>query len=196
VLDHQRLADEVRSFVRGGDQTFREPLRQLAADYAAACREVNDRLRRCEDFLRQGLRSEAVHFAQAEPPLLDCLAALDFPELPRWTEASLAYGLPAPPPLLSDTAEALNAAYAAEQALAPLLRTHRRLALARAPLGERLGVLRQLEEADRGSPVWQDEVLSLEAARLRQLAAEVETVVAGRDAEALEKLARELHVTP
>lgn len=170
--DAQRIVDDLRSFVHASDQTFSEPLRALAADYAAACQEANKRLRRCDEFLRQGLRSEAIRFAEAEPPLLDLLAVLDFPERPQWAELAASYGLAAPPALRLETAEALNRAYAEEQPLEHLLKQHRRLALQQAPLPERIGVLRQIAATDPGNPVWAQDAATLEQVRLDQLDSE------------------------
>src|SRR5207302_1550075 len=81
------------------------------------CEDVNQRLRRCEEFLQRGLRTEAIQFAQVEPPLLDILAVLDFPERSRWAELSLASSLPQVQRLRIESAEALNKAFAEEKAL-------------------------------------------------------------------------------
>ncbi len=107
MADTQRIVDNIRTFVH---QACGEPLRALAAAYAAACQEANDRLRRCDELLRQGLRSEAIRCAEAEPNLLEVLARLDFPERAQWATFAAAYGLPAAPDLRLDLAEALNRA--------------------------------------------------------------------------------------
>src|ERR1700747_2451391 len=111
MTDHHRIVDDIRSFLQASDQTFSDSLRSLAEAYNEACRETNARLRRCEEFLQKGLRSEAIHFAQTEPALLEVVAALDFPERPEWEQVALGYGLPPPPHLRIETAEALNRAY-------------------------------------------------------------------------------------
>jgi len=75
--DAQRIVDDLRSVVHASDQTYSDQLTQLAKSYVEACGEANKRLRRCDDFLRQGLRSEAIRYAEAEPSLLDQVAILD-----------------------------------------------------------------------------------------------------------------------
>ena len=80
MSDHQRLVDDIRSFLHSSDQTLTDTVKELASSHVSACQEVNARLRRCADFLQQGLRSEAIHLAQADPVLLDDLAVLDFLE--------------------------------------------------------------------------------------------------------------------
>jgi hypothetical protein len=194
--DYHRVVDEIRSFLNSNDQTYNDSLRKLAVDYAEACAEVNQRLRRCEEFLQRGLRSEAIQYAQTEPVLLDVLAALDFPERGQWEELALLYGLPPPQRLRLDTAEALNRAYVEEQPLEQLMRQHRRLALARAPLKERLAALRQIAQFDAGNPVWADDVVEFEKARLQEMQAEMTAVMARNDIDSLARLWEEIQTTP
>src|SRR5947209_5418755 len=100
MSNHQQVVDDIRAFVRAVDQTNQSYLGDLASAYASLCREANDRLRRCVDYLHRGLRSEAIHLAEAQPSLLDLVAALDLAELEEWENACVMYGLPAPPHLL------------------------------------------------------------------------------------------------
>ena len=97
MADPQRLVDDIRAFLQSSDQTQTDRLRGLATEYAEACNQANARLRRCEEYLRQNLRGEAIHFAQAEPALLEVVAVLDFPDRPHWQEVVMAYNLPEPP---------------------------------------------------------------------------------------------------
>src|SRR5207237_43487 len=73
----------------------------------------------------------------------------------------LLYGLPPPPKLLLETAEALNRAYADEAPLEGLLKKHRLLALARAPLPARLDVMRKIAALDRGNAAWAQDITEL-----------------------------------
>jgi len=174
VTDPQRLTDEIRDFLLSGQQKPLGELKVLAQGYADACRESNERLVRCEAFLRRGLRSEAVQYADAGPNLLDLLTLLDFPERPEWDQVVAQNHLPAAPALRLDAAAALNRAYAEVAPLEDLLAQHRRLALARAPLGERLAVMRQIALRDTNNPVWDEDVLAFERVRLRDLRGEVD----------------------
>jgi hypothetical protein len=54
MTDVQGLVDEMRSCIRSADQTYNDSFKQLAAAYAEACRDANQRLRRCEEFLEKG----------------------------------------------------------------------------------------------------------------------------------------------
>ncbi len=129
MADHHQLVDQIRAFVQSSDQTLTPRLEELAKEYADACVSINTRLSRCQRLLQQGLRSEAIQSAESEPKLLDVIAALDFPERPEWDEIASLYGLPAAPPMSIEAAGFLNEAYALEDPLRELLRSHRRLAL-------------------------------------------------------------------
>lgn len=196
VTSPQQLVDDVRSFLQAADQTNTERLRELASAYAAACQDANQRLRRCGEFLHRGLRGEAIQFAEVEPILLDLVAVLDFPERAQWDEVVNLYELPAPPPLRLDVAEALNRAFTEQAPLDHLLKQHRRLALARAPLPERLNILRRLAEVDPNNPVWRDDIAELEKARLRLLQQDVEKALRAKDNALLQGLYSEVMSWP
>ena len=195
MADYQRVVDEIRSFLQSTDQTLTDRLKELAADYARGCQEANQRLRRCEEFLQKGLRSEAIHLAQAEPILLDLVATLDFPERSEWEELVFTYGLAAPQKLNLATAEALNEAYTAVQPLEQLLRKHRWLALSHAPLPSRLNVMRQIALIDIGNPVWVEDIREFEKARVRQLEADVQRALQHGDTPALDRIVQEIRAT-
>jgi len=195
VKDNQQIVEELRAFLQSTDQTLTDPLKELAKEYAKSCQAVNERLRRCEDYLQKGLRSEAVHYAQAEPPLLEQVAVLDFPERAQYEELAALYGLPAPVKLQLETAEALNRAYAEEQPLDSLLRRHRLLALGRAPLVSRLGILRKILELDAANPVWEEDIAGFEKQRFREIQAAVDQGLARNDGSVLSAAWEEIHST-
>lgn len=191
-MDYQSIVDEIRSFVQSVDQTLTDRIKDVAGLYAQACNEVNQRLRRCEEFLRKGLRSEAVHLAQTDPVLLDQLAILDFAERPQWDELALMYGLPAAPQLRLETAAALNEAYADEQPLEELLRKHRLLALTRGSLKGRLSILRRIAELDPESLVWPEDIRKFEKHRFQQIQHDLSALTGQEDYEDLAAISSEL----
>ena len=134
MADHHQIVDQIRAFLQASDQTRNERLDGLALDYANACTEANQRLTGCHRLLQQGLRSEAIQQAEAEPRLLDALTTLDFAERNEWDELVDIYAMAAAPKLMADARAALNDAYAEAEPLQNLLRTHRRLATQRAPV--------------------------------------------------------------
>lgn len=195
MSDHLDIRDQICQFLASPDHYWSDELTDTAVAYAALCREAGLRLRRCQEYLRRGMRSEAVHLAACQPPLPDVLRSLEIPDLPAWERASAANGVPAPPRLPAGPAAAaaeLEAARAAERGLEPLLARLRVLAVAGAAITERLAVLRALAERDPGNPCWTEGLRELEPARLREMRVEAKAAFRDDDGTKLEALAAEL----
>ena len=195
MSDYQHIVDQIRTFLAGADQTLSPELADLASQYASLCKEANERLRRCVDLLRRGLRSEAIHTADEPPALLDIVNALDIPEGVDWENIAAIYGLARPPKLLIAAAQELNEAYSTEQPLKTLLARHRRLALAHAPLNDRLTVMRELAGLDPTSVFWEDDIQAFETVRARELTAQANTAIRNRTRDQLEELRLEIENT-
>lgn len=190
---YRQTIDDLRAFLQGDDQRLTDRVARLAEEYAAGCREANDRLRRCMERLGQGLRAEAVQLAEAEPPVTELVTELDLAELqPAWDEICMAYDLPKAEPLRLELAEAINEAYAELEPLNALLSRHRRLALARAPLPWRIDVLRQLAVADSQTTFWEDDLRAYERARLREVEQESREAAKAGDTGRLQAIIEEL----
>jgi len=177
MIAYQQVIDEIRILLQSGETVGPDHVRRLAPVYHTACQEANQRLHRCADLLAKGLRSEAIHIAQTEPNLLDCISTLDFPERKQWEQLCQVHGAPPPPNLNLESATLLNEAYADDQPLEELLRKHRLLALARAPLGNRLALLRRIAELDPRNPAWDDDIRTFERARIQQYQNELDGVI-------------------
>jgi hypothetical protein len=191
-MGHLEIVEQICSFLASKDPRWNDELTDIAAEYASVCREANDRLRRCTDYLRRGMRSEAVHQADCLPSLSELLPGLLFPEREQWTAACLAAGVPAPPRLQITGVDELAAAREREQQLQGLLTRHRILALAVAPVRERLSVARALAAKDPANPCWRQNIRDLEAARLHDLHDEAKLAFRQQDALGLEAIAGEL----
>jgi hypothetical protein len=192
MADHHQLVDQIRAFVQSSDQTRNNALESLASAYAEACVDVNQRMSRCHRLLQQGLRSEAIQLADSEPKLLESLAALDFPERADWDELGQIYELAAAPKLAVDQAQFLNEAYAQEDPLQDLLRMHRRLALQRAPIRSRIGVMRKLAAQDSTNPIWNEDLRTFEKARFRQVQTEATEAAQSRNVGTISQLLAEI----
>jgi hypothetical protein len=187
----QETVDELRFILQREVIEDRPELWGLVAKYGELCHEANVRLRRCEEFLKQGLRSEAIHLAEQSPALLDVVATLDFAERPQLLDVVDMYFQQPPEPLLLDVAAHLNEAYALQEPLQKLLDQHRLFALARCPLRDRLGVLRKLADLDSATPYWEDDILDMEKARQDEMDAESRTASAAGNVAVLQALASE-----
>jgi hypothetical protein len=192
MANFHQIVDQIRAFVQSSDQTRNTFLEGLASTYAEACVEINQRMGRCHRLLQQGLRSEAIQLAESEPKLLDSLAALDFPERADWDELVQIYELAPAPKLSIEQAQFLNEAYAQEDPLQDLLRMHRRLALQRAPLRSRIGVMRKLAAQDTNNTIWTDDLRTFEKARFRQIQSEAGLAAQSRNVATINQLLAEI----
>jgi hypothetical protein len=183
MADYRWLVDQIRTALISGAPGHNGHLARLATDYAEACDEAAQRLGRCHGLLQQGLRSEAIQLAEADPKLLDALAVLDFPERSDWDDLVQWRGLTPAPRLPLEAARMLKAANANEHPLRDLLERHRRLALMRAPLRLRIAVLRQLAARDPKNPIWSEDLRAFERARMQQIRDEAIEAIRRHDAE-------------
>jgi len=196
MLDYQRIIDDVRSSMACNEVQAADTLARAAADMLVAVDEVNERLRKCGQLLRNGLRSEAIQLADVPPNLLDAVAALDLPERAEWETHLARYNIIAPPQLSMEIAAQLNEAYAHELPLVDLLKQHRLLAMSSAPLSQRIAVLRNLAERDGLNPIWSEDLRAYEVERLRQLQMEAAEAINNKEVERLRELEREVNSGP
>jgi len=196
MIDYQRIVEFLRDFRATPGQPVTDEVRRYATEYAERCAQANERLRQCSVFLQQGLRSEAIHLADESPNLLELVAALDLPDSQVWAEFCNQNDLPSPPPLQIDRANRLNDAYGLEQPVEHLLRQHRRLALGRAPVKDRLALMRQIAATDTASGFWEKDIRIFERARHKELKLAFTAAVDGKDAAALAVLSAEVLKTP
>ena len=193
MTELRRTIDEIRFVLQDDAFAITDQLMQCIADYSLQCHDANVRLRKCEEFLNQGLRSEALHLAELSPDLLDLVALLDFPERSQWVNLLVGYSLPKPEPLLLGVAGFLNEAYAIQQPLERLLDQHRVHALARSPLTQRLSLLRSIAEIDTASGHWESDIRAMERARFREIETESRLAIAAGEVESLKGLVGELN---
>ena len=193
MTDYQRLIDNIRSFLASPNQVKTDQLVELSEEYARACTDANDRLRRCLDYLQKGLRTEAIHAAEEQPNLLDLVAMLDLPEIDAWRAICFQYELANAPELAMESAAALNDAYAEGESAQAMLTRHRLLALAGAPVRDRLNTMRRLAEADISAPFWEEDLRTFERARLEEIRATVPQLAKNGNATAAQHLYDELN---
>ncbi|WP_166831115.1 coiled-coil domain-containing protein [Thalassoroseus pseudoceratinae] len=165
---YQKLSQEILSVLQSTDQTRTPKLEQQAAEYSELVAKVNDRLERCGELLRNGLRTEAIHLAESEPPVLELVSDLDLGgDEELWAELCADYDLPVPQSLLIGRAEELEEAYAQQAPLEDLLSRWRRVNLSRAPMDVRVPILRQLVEADPHTHFWEVDLHSFEQVAIK-----------------------------
>lgn len=199
MADYQRVVEFLRDLRGSGGglpQQVTDQVVRAAEEFAALCVSANERLRQCSTFLQQGLRSEAIHLAEQPPNLLDLVAALDLPDPETWAEYCQNNGLAVPPALQMDRATQLNEAYSHGAGVEELLAKHRRLALARGAVRDRLAVLRQIAAADGANGSWEKDVRLFERARLKELPTAFHQAMKAKDEGRIRDLMEEVHGAP
>lgn len=191
MIEFQQLIHEIRTLIEGDDQSLTAEFKRVAELYTAYCKNINHRLHKCDDLLRQGLRSEAVQLAEQAPKLLEMVNVAEFLERPEFVKLMSDYGFPRPEAILAPVAEALNEAYWELQPLEKMLDRHRLLAIAHAPLRDRLAILRRLSAADPESK-WSEDVREMEAARLREMEVESQRAAQAGDVARLSAIVDDL----
>ena len=158
------LPDEIRKALEKPDGISEETMSTLAARYDEQVRAVNERLDEAVALLRKNLRSEAIQSANRRPNVMEAAVALDFPERIEWQEILQFLSVPVPQQLDHDKVRQINEAIVETQPIDELLKQHRKLAIAKAPLSWRLKVLRRIAEVDSIESIWMEDVEDYEAA--------------------------------
>lgn len=192
MTDYQATVDRIEQALASLGAVSDEELLQIAEDYAEACSEANRRLQEIHHLIRAGERSEAIRRAEMQPKLFDMIEILDFPDRDAWTDICTLKRLPTPPDLLLNYLSELNEAYQIEEGLSGLLRQHRMLALAQAPLHKRLAVLRELVRAEPDNPVWQDDLKVFESHWLDTLQREIQNHLKAENLSVLQEILHQL----
>lgn len=168
MFETRKVVSQIRAVLKRENRELTDNLRQLSEQYLELCRQTNERLHYCGEYLAKGLRGEAIKMAESPPTILDEVSTLDFPELPQWREVCDDYGL-AFEPLQTEITDQLNKAYEGFDTLEAMLRHHRKLNLSDAPLSHRLAFLRRLAVADSLADFWFSDIAEFEKARLKEI---------------------------
>ena len=189
----RELCDRIREVALNPQCAEADELDRLATEYAEHAREANRRLGRCSEWLRLGLRSEAIHDAEQAPDLLETVSALGLgSHMPAWKELCELNNVTLAPETNWAAAAELNTAYDTERTMERPLRRHRRAALVHAPLRERIGILRELREQDPDNSVWETSLVEFERARVTIINREARVAMKAERLDRLKQLEAEL----
>ena len=195
MSDYWSVIDDIRTVLENTQSIYpehREVLRRIARNYDDAVGEVNGRLRQAAQHMRKGNPGEALRLVETEPNLFDVFAILDFPERNLWEEVLAAFELPPASPFLRDIIRELAEISSQSAPLEPLLRKHRFLALALAPLPLRLATLREIAKQDPTNAAWIADIETYERERVLELRREVDAALRNPDVQELSQLEAEL----
>ena len=192
--EERPVVAQLKNFLVSQPEDVPEELAALADDYASLCHRLNERLKRCEEHLRNGMRAEALHLAEQDPPVLEVAAVLEFHGVEAWHEfchRSNHSGVP--PTIAIETVDWLNKAYVQEQPVAELVAQYRRLTLSGASLPQKISTLRDLVERDvENAKHWRSDLDQFECTRLRELASQLQHAARSNDLTQLQALQAEL----
>lgn len=186
------ITNQIRVSFNGLDGVKTDRMIQLAESYDHEVQALNTRLIECVSLLRKGLRSEAIQLATTAPDALDLAAELEFPEIVEWIDVLKNLSIRPPSRVNRNAVLQINEAILESQPIENLLKTHRRLAIARAPLALRLKTLRRISKLDTANPVWQDDIQKWEVERAKEIPAEFSEALESEDWFKIERLHNEL----
>ncbi|MDD3587358.1 MAG: hypothetical protein PHQ75_09250, partial [Thermoguttaceae bacterium] len=195
--DLQTLIDSIRAAIEVPESVSTSRLAELASEYALCCKQINERLEQCSRYLRKGNPCEAVRLAESAPLLLDLCNIIDFPEREEWNNICKSQGLEVAPAVIQSLVESVNGAYDTVYQSEELLKEHRRLALARASLKDRLAVLYKLAANEPDNVLWADMITKFETARLEEISSLYHRAKEEKNvSRVVPELLRELETTP
>lgn len=188
-----QLINQIRNAFNSIEGVEPSTTAKLAKQYHTEVQILNERLMSCVDLLRKGLRSEAIQQATLNPDALTLASDLEFPEVEEWIDVLRFLDIVPPARVNRDAVLQINEAIVETQPIESLLKNHRRLAIAKAPLGMRLKVLRRISQLDPVNPVWIEDVEKWEREREKQIPNEFQRAKKDQDRFAVDRLFDELH---
>ena len=188
-----QLINQIRSEFNSLDGIEPQAAAELAKRYHVEVKALNERLLVCVDLLRKGLRSEAIQQSSLNPDALTLASELEFPEVEEWVDVLRFLDIVPPARVNRDAVLQINEAIVETQPIESLLKNHRRLAIAKAPLNMRLKVLRRIAQLDATNPVWEEDIEKWEKEREKQIPQEFEIAKRDTDRHTIDRLYDETH---
>ncbi len=191
----KQLCEALDALSEGVSKAAPDTVRALLAVRKEIVPVIDERLTKCGELIRRGLRDEAVSRAAEPPALIEAATLLDISSHPRWKTWLAALTeliIPAPPMPRMDLVRALTAAQNELVRLKPLLDAWRRMNLANAPLADRIALLGKLRKADPENELWFEALHEHQKQRIPALEREVAAAVNAEDDQRLTALVAEM----
>ncbi len=163
------LIDRISEYITSSEQTDDPEIQQIWMSYRTICTEINSRLAECVELISTGFWYDAVRLAEIEPDLLNAIQLLDFEARPAWEQLAVDFGWKRLAGVAFDRAESLHRAYEVKETLQPLMKRHIELALVRAPLDERIAVMKKLAASDPYCSTWRQDIELFEKERYGEI---------------------------
>ncbi|MCX7401512.1 MAG: hypothetical protein NTY87_00035 [Planctomycetia bacterium] len=186
LTPYQKLADDIDAAIERADEIGADTIRDLLPEWREAVDAINVALREADGLLFEGLRDEALGLHDTDLTVVASGFAVH--EWPQWPDISAWFaemGLSDPPRVDTDAVSQLEAVHGELDTLRKGLEKVRRMALERAPLGNKLSALRKLRSYDSTKLVWSKAVAAHEDACLREFRTNITLALAKADFGAL-----------
>jgi hypothetical protein len=191
----KQLCEALDSLSEGVSLAAPDTVRALLASRKEIVPVVDDRLIKCAELIRKGMRDEAASYAAEPPDLVQAATLLDISQHSRWkiwlaklTELSI----PAQLMPRMDLVANLTKAHEELIRLKPLLHAWRRMNLANASLADRIAILRKLRKADPENELWFEALCEHQKQRIPSLERDVAAAVKSKDDARLSALVAEM----
>lgn len=190
------LVRDIQSLISAELTDDDEPdIMQLAGAHEEIVYGVIERAESVADLLDRGLNDEAIQLAERAPVLADLAMVLDFAELPEWTCILADFNIAPVPEMPHETIAQLEDAYSTTADSKQLMQRFRSLSLARAPLADRISVLRRLSKKDPGNEQWTNGIETYETHRLKSIANDLKAARDRHDLKVVAKIDEEVNQT-
>jgi len=186
LTPYQKLADDIDAAIERADEIGADTIRDLLPEWREAVDAINVALKEADGLLFEGLRDEALGLHDTDLTVVASRFAVH--ERPQWPDISAWFaemGLSDPPRVDTDAVSQLEAVHGELDTLRKGLEKVRRMALERAPLGNKLSALRKLRSYDSTKLVWSKAVAAHEDACLREFRTKITRALAKADFGAL-----------
>jgi len=182
LTPYQKLVDDIDAAIDRADEIGADTVRDLLPEWREAVEAINGALREADALLFEGLRDEALGLH--DPDLTVIASRFAVHDRPQWPDISLwlvEMGISDPPRVDTDAISHLEAVHGELDTLRKGLEKVRRMALERAPLGNKLSALRKLRAYDSTKLVWSKAVAAHEDACLREYRTAITRALAKAD---------------
>jgi hypothetical protein len=191
----KHLCEALEALSEGVSLAAPDTVRALLARRKEIVPVVDERLTKCAELIRRGLRDEAVSYATEPPDVVQVATLLDISRHARWKiwMAKLnELSIPTPPMPRMDLVAALIHAQEELLRLKPLLDAWRRMNLANAPLADRIAMLGRLRKADPENELWFEALQEHQKQRIPGLERDVTEAAQAQDDQRLGLLVAEM----
>jgi len=171
VADCYSVVSEIKELMVFGQAANPGRVLGVATEYNALVQDAVRRLGECCDAVNKGQYAQAIFLADSTPVLLDLISVLDFDGAQSWNALARHFGAPSCAAFNAGSVQMLQDAYTHHEALEPLQKKYRRLAMKGGSVTEKLDVLRRVRKLDPSNPNWTQDIGALESVRIQEIAA-------------------------